>query len=66
MGQIGVVVFPLILVVLGVLILSQRWLVDALTEAMTEAINNLRGGPPTAMHPSLPTTAFSFVGRPER
>jgi hypothetical protein len=29
-------------------VISQRWLVDALIEA----IRNFRGGPPTGMHPS--------------
>jgi hypothetical protein len=39
----------LLLLVTGLVILSfQRWLLDALIEA----INNFRGGPPTAMHPS--------------
>lgn len=37
-----------ILVALLVKAFSQRWLVDALIEA----INNFRGGPPTPMHPS--------------
>jgi hypothetical protein len=39
-----VVIFAAVLVIL----LSQRWLRDALLEA----IDNFRGGPPTAMHPS--------------
>ncbi|MCU1234333.1 MAG: hypothetical protein JWP63_2300 [Candidatus Solibacter sp.] len=30
------------------IVISQRWLVDALIEA----IQNFRGGPPTGMHPS--------------
>jgi hypothetical protein len=39
----------LLLLVTGLVILSfQRWLLDALIEA----INNFRGGPPTPMHPS--------------
>jgi hypothetical protein len=48
MGQIGVVFFSAILVAFLVFLRSQRWLLDALIEA----INNFRGGPPTAMHPS--------------
>jgi hypothetical protein len=45
MGQI---LFSAILVALLVVLSFQRWLLDALIEA----INNFRGGPPTAMHPS--------------
>jgi hypothetical protein len=48
MGQIGVVLFAAILVAFLVFLRSQRWLLDA----VIEAINNFRGGPPTAMHPS--------------
>jgi len=48
MGQIGVVLFSAILVALLVTLCRQRWLLDA----VIEAINNFRGGPPTAMHPS--------------
>lgn len=42
--DIPVLMFAALLLIL----LSQRWVRDALMEA----INNFRGGPPTAMHPS--------------
>ncbi len=48
MGQMGVMVFSLILAAMLGVLASQRRLLDALIEA----INNFRGGPPTAMHPS--------------
>jgi hypothetical protein len=49
MGQIGgAVLISAILVALLVTLCFQRWLLDALIEA----INNFRGGPPTPMHPS--------------
>ena len=49
MGQVeGTVLFSAILVALLVILCFQRRLLDALIEA----INNFRGGPPTAMHPS--------------
>jgi hypothetical protein len=49
MGQFGdAVLFSAILVALLVTLCRQRWLLDA----VIEAINNFRGGPPTAMHPS--------------
>jgi hypothetical protein len=49
MGQSGgVILFSAILVALLVTLCRQRWLLDA----VIEAINNFRGGPPTAMHPS--------------
>ena len=49
MGQIGGnILFSAILVAGLVALCSQRWLWDA----VIEAINNFRGGPPTAMHPS--------------
>ena len=49
MGQIeGTVLFSAILVALLVILCFQRRLLDALIEA----IDNFRGGPPTAMHPS--------------
>jgi hypothetical protein len=49
MGQIeSTVLFSAILVALLVILCFQRRLLDALIEA----INNFRGGPPTAMHPS--------------
>jgi hypothetical protein len=49
MGQIeGTVLFTAILVASLVILCFQRRLLDALIEA----INNFRGGPPTAMHPS--------------
>jgi hypothetical protein len=47
-GQIGVVVFSLILLTSILILVSRRGLVDALIEA----INRFRGGPPAAMHPS--------------
>jgi hypothetical protein len=46
--QHGAIIFSAILVTLLVTLCFQRWLLDALIEA----INNFRGGPPTAMHPS--------------
>jgi hypothetical protein len=49
MGQIkGDVLFPAILLALLVILCFQRRLLDTLIDA----INNFRGGPPTAMHPS--------------
>jgi hypothetical protein len=49
MGQIkGEILFPAILLALLVILCFQRRLLDALIDA----INNFRGGPPTAMHPS--------------
>jgi hypothetical protein len=49
MGQIyGEILFSAIVVALLVILCSQRRFQDALIEA----INNFRGGPPTAMHPS--------------
>jgi len=49
MGQVeGTVLFSAILVALLVILCFQRRLLDALIEA----IDNFRGGPPTAMHPS--------------
>ena len=49
MGQSGgVILFSAILVALLVTLCRQRWLLDA----VIEAIDNFRGGPPTAMHPS--------------
>ena len=49
MGQIeGIVLFSAILLALSVTLCFQRRLRDALIEA----IDNFRGGPPTAMHPS--------------
>jgi hypothetical protein len=44
----GTVLFSAILVALLVILCFQRRLLDA----VIEAINNFRGGPPTAMHPS--------------
>jgi hypothetical protein len=49
MGQIGgAVLISAILVALLLTLCFQRWLLDA----VIEAINNFRGGPPTPMHPS--------------
>jgi|ERR1035437_846834 hypothetical protein len=49
MGPIGgTVLFSAILVASLVILCFQRRLLDALIEAL----NNFRGGPPTAMHPS--------------
>jgi hypothetical protein len=49
MGPIGgTVLFSAILVASLVILCFQRRLLDALIEA----IDNFRGGPPTAMHPS--------------
>ena len=49
MGHIdGGIIFPAILVALLLFLCFQRRLLDALIEA----IDNFRGGPPTPMHPS--------------
>ena len=49
MGQIeGTALFSAILVASLAILCSRRRLLDALIEA----IDNFRGGPPTAMHPS--------------
>ena len=49
MGPIGgTILFSTILATLWVILCFQRRLLDALIEA----IDNFRGGPPTAMHPS--------------
>ena len=61
MGQIGGSILLLILVALLVILFFQRWLLDALIEA----INNFRGGPPTAMHPS-PSGDGVLLRRPSR
>lgn len=47
MGQTGSIIVFLSLVAV-VALFSRRSMIDALIEA----INNFRGGPPTAMHPS--------------
>jgi hypothetical protein len=48
MGQINYsVLFP-ILVAFWAILFFRRWMLDALIEAN----NNFRGGPPTPMHPS--------------
>lgn len=62
MGQIfnGTLSF-LMLAVLLVILFFQRWLLDALIEA----INNFRGGPPTAMHPS-PSNDSALLRRRSR
>jgi hypothetical protein len=62
MGQIGVIIFSLILAALLGVLLSQRWLVDTLIEA----INNFRGGPPTPRHPSPSDDAILLRRRPFR
>jgi hypothetical protein len=61
MGQTGVIIFSLILAALLILLASQRRLVDALIEA----INNFRGGPPTVMHPS-PSDDTALLRKPAR
>jgi hypothetical protein len=50
-----------ILVASLVLLSSQRWLFDA----VIEAIDNFRGGRPTAMHPS-PSDDSPLLRRPSR
>jgi hypothetical protein len=57
----GTVLFPAILVALLVILCFQRRLRDALIEA----INNFRGGPPTAMHPS-PSDDSALLRRKSR
>lgn len=47
-----------IFVALLATVCSQRWLVDALIEAL----DNFRGGPPTPMHPS-PVNDAALLGR---
>ncbi len=54
MGQIGVVVFSLLAVAFFITLSFQRWMLDALIEA----IHNFRGGPPTGMHPSPVNDGF--------
>ena len=62
MGQIeGTVLFSAILVALLVILCFQRRLLDALIEA----IDNFRGGPPTAMHPS-PSDDAALLRRKSR
>jgi hypothetical protein len=48
MGQINSVVVLFLICVAGVALFFRRRMLDALIEA----INNFRGGPPTPMHPS--------------
>jgi hypothetical protein len=55
----GVSVFDLIFVAVCVILLFQRWLLDALIEA----IDNFRGGPPTPMHPSPADDGFLLRAR---
>jgi hypothetical protein len=50
-----------IFVALLATVCSQRWLVDALIEAL----DNFSGGPPTPMHPS-PANDAAFLGRRSR
>ena len=60
MGQIkGEIMFPAILLALLVILCFQRRLLDALIDA----INNFRGGPPTAMHPSPSNDGALLRGR---
>jgi hypothetical protein len=62
MGPIkGEILFSAILVALLVILCFQRRLLDALIEA----IDNFRGGPPTAMHPS-PSDDSALLRRPSR
>jgi hypothetical protein len=62
MGQIdGDILLLAILVASLVLLSFQRWLFDA----VIEAIDNFRGGPPTAMHPS-PSDDSALLRRPSR
>ena len=62
MGQIeGIVLFSAILLALLVTLCFQRRLRDALIEA----IDNFRGGPPTAMHPS-PSNDGALLRRKSR
>jgi hypothetical protein len=62
MGPIdGNILFSAILAALLVTLCFQRRLLDALIEA----INNFRGGPPTAMHPS-PADDGALLRRPSR
>jgi hypothetical protein len=48
MGQIDYEVLLLILVAFLAILFFKRWML----EALIEAINHFRGGPPTPMHPS--------------
>jgi hypothetical protein len=61
MGQIGVVAVSLVLAAFLLHLLFQRRLLDAFIEEM----NNFRGGPPTAMHPS-PSDDRLLLRRPSR
>ena len=62
MGQVGSeILFSAILLALLVILCFQRRMLDALIEA----INNFRGGPPTAMHPS-PSDDGALLSRKSR
>jgi hypothetical protein len=62
MGQVGgEILFSAILLALLVILCFQRRLLDALIEA----IDNFRGGPPTAMHPS-PSNDGALLRRKSR
>ena len=56
----GSIVF-LIAVALLVILFFRRWMLDALIEA----IDNFRGGPPTPMHPS-PADDGTLLRRPSK
>ncbi len=51
MGQTNFTVSLLILAAIVVLV-SRRWVLDALIDGLHEIADNFWGGPPTPMHPS--------------
>ena len=54
MGQIGVVIFSLLALAFFITLSFERWMLDALIEA----IHKFRGGPPAGMHPSPANDSF--------
>lgn len=63
MGQIdyGVLLFLVACFAIFVIFFFKRWIL----EALIEAINNFRGGPPTPMHPS-PAGDDALLRRPSK
>ena len=51
MGQTNSIASLLILAAIVVL-LSRRWMLDAVIDGINAIADNFRGGPPTPMHPS--------------
>jgi hypothetical protein len=63
MGQIGVGVLWFAIILASWWILRSR---RRLLDALIEAIENFRGGPPTAMHPSPSNDCAVLRGRPRK